>query len=635
MNQVKIYSSFQISVILLLACSVVMPFCTQAEDGPRPAIFKAIINDSIEKVQAVIDSGADMNAVWKKETPLCFALSYGKRWEVAKVLIQSPRVAIDKRGTKVDGFGNEWERTPLLIAAERGQTEIVDLLLKKGADINARDRTNGAPLSQGNSALILAAAMNHLDTVQLLLAQARKPDVLLREREGKTAFWFAVENENLEMVKLLYSHGSKVNLPDKTGASVLTATVLHKKYDVLDFLVSKGADINKADNNGFTPLITAISFKNKNQAVVVKYLEKFLTFKPRLNHVAGDYSALHVATPIGFVEAIGLLLDNGANINLLSPANGRTALYVAAASKNIAAAKYLMSRGAKMEIQDKAGYTPLTAAVIVTDPEMVQVLVEGGAVMDVKSSATNLTPLVMAAGNPDPFKHKSYIKIMNILLDNKADVDFPASDGRTALIAAAMCADQKQALEKVSLLLDRGAKPDMAKHGGETALMLAAGRGNEKVAELLIGKGADVNLKNGAGETAMSYAKRSGKTAIITLLESKGAKPDAPVVPKNVIVKELIGTWEGYQDGMPQAIFKLVLNKDNTFDFVSRLTPALLKTLPKGSVNPVIAAQKGTYTVNNDVLILSLVGAAPVSRKWKLEKKMLTLDNIIRLKKIK
>ena len=631
----KISRFFQVTLLLLLACSPLMPLCAHAEDGPRPVIFQAIINDRADRVKAAIDSGADVNAIWKQDTPLCYALAYGKRWEVAKAIIQAPRVDVNKRGVHEDGFGNTYERTPLHIAAERGQTEIVDLLLKKGADINARDSSNGAPLSQGNSALILAAAMNHLDTVQRLLAHTKKPDVLLREREGKTAFWFAVANENLEMVKLLYSHGSKVNLPDKTGASVLTTTVLHKKYDVLDFLIAKGADINKADNKRYTPLMAAIGWKNKNQSVVLKHLEKFLTFKPRVNHLAADDSALHLAAFLGFVDAIGLLLDNGATINLLSAANGRTPLYVAAASKNIDAVKYLISRGAKTEIPDKAGYTPLTAAVIVVDPDMVQTLVEGGARMDVRSSANNLTPLVMAATNPDPFKHKNYIKIIKILLDGKADVNFQASDGRTALIAAAMNADQSQGAEKVALLLDANAKPDLVKHGGETALMVAAGRGNDKIVEMLIDRGADVNLKNGAGETAMSYANRAGSRAIIALLESKGAKPDAPLVMKKVVIKELFGTWQGFQDGMPQALFKLVLNKNGTFDFVSRLTPEVMKGLPKGSVNPVIAAQKGTYTVNNDILILNLVGAAPVSRKWKLENRMLILDNIVRLKKTK
>jgi uncharacterized protein len=631
----KISRFFQTVLLLLLACSVFMPLSVPSAQESRPAIFQAIINDRVDRVKAAIDSGADINAIWEQDTPLCYALAYRKRWEVAKAIIQAPRVDVNKRGIHEDGLGNTYERTPLHIAAENGQTEIVDLLLKKGADINTRDRTNGAPLSQGNSALILAAAMNHLDTVQLLLAQTKKPDVLLREREGKTAFWFAVANENLEMVKLLYSHGSKINLPDKTGASVLTATVLHKKYDVLDFLVSKGANINMADNSGSTPLMTAIGLQGVNRPVVLAYLKKFLTFKPKLNHLDSDDSALHLAAFFGFIDAVKLLLENGANINLQSEASGRTPLYVTAISKNIDTAKVLMKEGAKTEIPDKAGYTPLTAAVIVVDPDMVRTLVEGGAVMDVRTAASNLTPLVMAAANPDPFKHKNYIKIMKYLLDRKADVNFQASDGRTPLIAAAMSADQDQALAKVALLLDEGAKPNIVKHGGETALMLAAGRGNDKIVELLIDKGANVHLKNGAGESAMSYAKRSGKSAIVALLESKGAKPDAPLVMKKVVVKELFGTWQGFQDGMPQALFKLVLNKDGTFDFVSRLTPEIMKKMPKGSVNPVIAAQEGTYIVNNDVLILNLVGAAPVSRKWKLENKLLILDNIIRLKKVK
>ena len=154
---------------------------------------------------------------------------------------------------------------------------------------------------------------------------------------------------------------------------------------------------------------------------------------------------MHLAAFLGFVDAVKLLLENGANINLQTPASGRTPLYVTAISKNIDTAKYLMKEGAKTEIPDKAGYTPLTAAVIVTDPEMVKTLVEGGAVIDVRTAASNLTPLFMAASNPDPFKHKNYIKIMKVLLDRKGDVNFQASDGRTPLIAAAMNADQDQA----------------------------------------------------------------------------------------------------------------------------------------------------------------------------------------------
>ncbi len=240
------------TVFILLAYSLFMPLYAQAN---QPALIQAIKRDDLAKARAAIDSGADLNAVYETDIPLCMAIA-SKRLEIAKLIIQSPRVQVNKRGVRVDGFGNTWERTALHIAAENGHTGLVDLLLKKGANINERDSTNDAPLSRGNTPLILAAAMNHLDTVRLLLAQPKKPDVLLKEREGKTAFWFAVENENMEMVKLLYDSGSKVNLPDSRGTSVLTTTVLHKNYEVLDFLISKGADINMGPKGESTPLMT-------------------------------------------------------------------------------------------------------------------------------------------------------------------------------------------------------------------------------------------------------------------------------------------------------------------------------------------------------------------------------------------
>jgi ankyrin repeat protein len=640
MKKVLLISFFILADIFIFVNSTLAPFYAHASQQSPPAIYQAIISNKPDRAKAAIDMGEDVNAVYERDTLLCIAISEGKL-EIAKLIIQSSKADVNKRGACDDGFHNIWERTPLILAAQMGYTEIVDLLLKKGAVINARDRINGSPLSRGNSALIQAARNNHLDVVRLLVAQARKPDVKLQNTNGKTAFWFAVENENLEMVKFLYSNGSKINLPDNSGSSVLTTTVLHKKYDVLDFLVSKGADINMVNNIGETPLMTAITLKNKDRQVVLNYLEKFLTFNPKLGFETiknnnGGYSALHLATRWGFVEAIKLLVDKGADINVVSLATGGTPLHTAASSKNYEAAKYLIQRGAKLEIRDAGGATPLIAAVMMADPEMAQVLVESGAVIDTRSSVNVLvTPLVFAAANIDPFKHKDYLTIINYLLDQGADSNFQAANGLTALMAAAGSSEHGRAFEKATLLIKRGAKLNMVNDKGETALMLAAGAGNDKVVKLLIDKGANINLKNGAGESAMSYANLSGQKTIISLLESKGAKPDGPSVMKPVIIDALIGTWKGYQDGMPQIVYNIVFRKDSTFDFNTQFTPEALKRYPAGSVNPVIAVQKGTYTFNNDIMIWNPVGTAPVSMRWKLENKTLIIDKKIRLKKIK
>ncbi|MDO9632628.1 MAG: ankyrin repeat domain-containing protein, partial [Humidesulfovibrio sp.] len=246
-----------------------------------------------------------------------------------------------------------------------------------------------------------------------------------------------------------------------------------------------------------------------------------------------------------------------------------------------------------------------------------------------------VTPMVHAAGNPNPFEHRKNVAIIKYLLSHKGDINYSSSNGTTPLMAAARKPDHSDGYDRASLLIDKGAKLDQSNDKGETALMLAAGAGNEKLVKLLIEKGADVNKKNGAGETVMSYAKRSGNKDNTALLESKGVKPEAPLIRKSVIVPALVGTWKGFHDGLPQALYTVVLNKNGTFDFNSRLTPEALKHIPKGSMNPVIAAQKGTYTLNDDIMIWDIVGAAPHSMHWKLEKGMLILDDKIRLKKAK
>ena len=627
------------ALLLLGCCAWLQPAFANPTDA-RPSLDLAIDSRKPAKAQAAIDGGEDVNAVFEQDTMLCRAIA-ANQVEIAKLILQSPKVEVNKRGTYVDGFNNTWERTPLIVAAKRGFTDLVELLLEKGADINARDRINGLSLDRGSTALILAAWGDHLDTVKALFAHAQRADVNLRDKDGCTALWQAALNENLEMVQFLQGKGSKINLADNGGKSILTTTFLHKNFDVLDFLVAQGADINLVDRIGMTPLMASVVRTHAKKAADLKWLEHFLAFKPRLDLQrlqgdAGGDSALLLGAQFGDLEAIKLLLDQGATVDLASLASGRTPLFAAAVSRQVEAARCLIGRGAKTELADQSGLTPLTAAVLQVDPDMVRVLVEGGAATEVQAHGQNLTPLVAAASNLDPFKHSKCLDIIKILLDHHADGNFQAPDGRTALLAAAASTSLSQGLDTATLLLERGAHPDLANSRGETPLMLAAGNGNEKLVKLLLNQAARVDLKSSGLETAMNFAVRSGDKSIVAMLEAKGARAEAPAALPRVVVKALVGTWVGQQDGMPQAQFTLALNQDNTFNFLSRWTPEALKRLPKGSqVNPVIATQKGTYLVNNDFLVLNVAGMAPLSRKWQLDGKRLILDRIIKLKKTK
>jgi ankyrin repeat protein len=630
---------FAVVVLVCLVIGASSPLYAWPWDSapPKPELMAAISKGDLARVRAAVDAGADVNAVYDRDTMLCWAIRE-KNTEVAKLLLQSPRLDVNKRGILYDSFGSIWERTPLIQAAHMGQAEIVALLLQRGANPNARDRTDTVPEARGNTALIKAAQRDHTEVIRVLVTQAKGILVDAQTTEGETPLSLVVAAEDLEAVKLLHTHGARINHQNNIGASMLVGTVLHKKFEVLEYLVANGADINMSDNNGQSPLMQAIMVNSKELKKIGTWLVKFITYKPKLDFEQlkgeGGYSAMHLAARFGFVDIGKLLLDNGATLDIKSLLTGGTPLHTAASAHQIDFAKMLIKRKANLEIVDKLGSTPLLTAALVMDPDMVEVLVDAGANVNVKSTVNPLvTPMVHAAGNPNPLEHRKNLSIIKYLLDHKGDINFPSSNGTTPLMAAARKPDTSDGYDRASLLIDRGARLDAVNDKGETALMLAAGAGNEKLVKLLLDKGADAQKKNGAGETVMAYAARAGKSGSVSALEAKGVKPEAPIVRKTVVVDALVGTWKGFHDGLPQALYTIVLNKNGSFDFNSRLTPEALKHMPKGAVNPVIAAQKGKYTIDGETMIWDLVGAPPTSMKWRLDNGMLILDEKIRLKK--
>lgn len=160
-------------------------------------------------------------------------------------LIEEDGAAVD---TPID-YG-EHSITPLLKASWDGDLPIVEYLIKKGANVNARATdTKETPLMN-------AVTREHTEVVKALLAA--KADVSLRNSFDFNPFTSAVAAGNQEIAGLLLDAGAKVG----DGASSLTPlafAVSSGNLEMIRFLVSRGADVNQGAKSGEqTALISAI-----------------------------------------------------------------------------------------------------------------------------------------------------------------------------------------------------------------------------------------------------------------------------------------------------------------------------------------------------------------------------------------
>lgn len=137
---------------------------TRSEDETWPPLQQAVLYSSIEIIQILIDAGADLNercnlsgCDFFRSTPLHYAAFY-KMEHAAIILI--------KNGADVNAR-NEAGKTPLHYAASHGQTEIVRRLLEAGADPDVKDKNNYTPL------LLASTGRGYQDIISLLKKRSR------------------------------------------------------------------------------------------------------------------------------------------------------------------------------------------------------------------------------------------------------------------------------------------------------------------------------------------------------------------------------------------------------------------------------------------------------------------------------
>ena len=165
-------------------------------------------------------------------------------------------------GARVDEPKSEEDSTtPLLIAAAKGNAEMVRLLLKSGADLTARDDCE-------NNALHLACSKGHVDVANRLIKAGC--DIETRAGNGATALHLAARKGHDDVVTLLLESGMDIESVDGKGATALHAACSGGYEDVVSLLIKRGADVAAEDGKGKTPRQIASKKGHDDCAKIIK-----------------------------------------------------------------------------------------------------------------------------------------------------------------------------------------------------------------------------------------------------------------------------------------------------------------------------------------------------------------------------
>ena len=399
------------------------------------------------------------------------------------------------------------------IASYFGHEVVVKLLLKEGADIEAKDNDDygwtadiEARSGYGRTPLSWAAGNGHEAVVRLLLKEGA--DIEAKSGDyGQTPLSWAAGNGEEAIVKLLLKEGADIEAKDggDYGQTPLSWAAGNGHEAIVRLLLKEGADIEaKSGKYGRTPLLWAAG--NREEAIVRLLLKEGADIEAKDDYYS--QTPLSWAAGNGEEAIVRLLLEEGADIEAKDE-SGRTSLLWAAGNGEEAVVRLLLKEGADIEAKSGYGWTPLSWAAGNGQEAIVRLLLKEGADIEAKDDDYSQTLLLWAAGNREE-------AIVRLLLEEGADIEAKDESGRTPLLWAA--GNGQEAV--VRLLLKEGADIE-AKDGkySRTPLLWAAGYGQEAVVRMLLEEGADIEAKDNDGQTPLSWAAAKGHEAIIELLQ--------------------------------------------------------------------------------------------------------------------
>ncbi|EQL03178.1 pfs, ankyrin repeats & 6-phosphofructo-2-kinase [Ophiocordyceps sinensis CO18] len=402
-------------------------------------------------------------------------------------------------------------RTPLHWAAQAGHVSIVQMLMASGqVDSDRQD-------SQGTTPLWDALYQGHLSVVEELLAAGI--DIESRQKDGQTPLTWAAQKGHLEMMKKLLDHGADVHQKGDRERTAIHWASAGGHTPCLQLLLEHGSSMYESDRNYYTPITLAA--ENGHEGCI----DALILHGADINWGLDESSRrpLQVAAGRGHCHVLRKLIQSGADVNWHTT-SGYGALIEASSHSRLDAVKVLLDNGARINDTDNGKRTSLHWAIEKSTwhSGVVELLLERGIEVNSTNSSGD-TALHLAAS-------LNYEDSVEALLKHDGIQVNKANDwGKTPLLQAA----ERCHKDVVQMLLDHEADVNVADHRGRTPLMYAAERTTDNdgaVAKLLLDNGADVNRVSSLGRTALTYAYKSYNDDIAQMLLDRGAKGMEPTV---------------------------------------------------------------------------------------------------------
>ncbi|XP_034017620.1 kinase D-interacting substrate of 220 kDa B isoform X2 [Thalassophryne amazonica] len=405
------------------------------------------------------------------------------------------------RFKEVDGRSDNGQ-TPLMLAAEQGSLEIVQELIRRGANVNLDDVDCW-------SALISAAKEGHVEVVTEFLENSAY--IEHRDMGGWTALMWAAYKGRVEVTKVLLEHGAN---PNTTGQQYSVYPIIwaagRGHTDIVKLLLNSGAKVNCSDKYGTTPLIWAA--RKGHFDCVMHLLENGADVD---QEGANSMTALIVAVRGGYTDVVKELLKRNPNVNMTDK-DGNTALMIAAKEGYTEIVQDLLDAGTYVNIPDRSGDTVLIGAVRGGHVEIVRALLHKYADIDIRGQE-NKTAVYWAV-------EKGNATMVRDILQCNPDTETCTKDGETPLIKAT----KMRNIEIVELLLDKGAKVSAVDKKGDTPLHIAIRGRSRRLAELLLRNPKDGRLlyrPNKAGETPYNIDCSHQKSILTQIFGARHLSP--------------------------------------------------------------------------------------------------------------